>query len=79
MLNKPLNSLPGCLYEIRVQGCLTVDWSDWLGGLTIEVEGNHTTVLRGHLPDQSALLGVLNQIHSLNLTLVSVLRCAEKV
>ena len=69
---------PGCLYMICVQGHLTEGWSEWFGGLTIQAEGDSTTTLRGWLPDQSALLGVLNQIHALNLSLVSV-TCVSKL
>ena len=63
-----------CFYEIRVEGQLTERWSDWLGGLAIQVEPGGETTLRGPLPDQAALLGVLTQLHALNLTLISVRR-----
>jgi hypothetical protein len=63
-----------CFYEIRIEGQLTERWSDWFGGLTLEVEANGETTLRGPLPDQAALLGVLTQLHALNLTLISVRR-----
>jgi hypothetical protein len=61
-------------YEIRIEGQLTERWSDWLGGLAISAEANGETALRGPLPDQAALLGVLTQLHALNLTLISVRR-----
>ncbi len=63
-----------CIYEIRVEGQLTGPWSDWFGGLTLTVEAGPHTVLRGPLPDQAALMGVLTRLHALNLTLVSVQR-----
>lgn len=77
-MDKPLPPNCSYVYEIRVEGCLTEEWSEWFNGLTIQVEGNSTTMLRGFLPDQAALLGVLNKVHSLNLTLVSVMRYAPK-
>ncbi len=61
-------------FEIRIEGQLTERWSDWLGGLDIQVEPGGETTLRGPLPDQAALLGVLTQLHALNLTLISVRR-----
>jgi hypothetical protein len=64
----------GCEYEIRVEGCLTEDWSEWFEGLSIQAQDGSVTVLRGWLPDQSALLGVLYKMHGLNLSLVSVTR-----
>ncbi len=63
-----------CVYEIRVEGQLTGLWSDWFGGLTLTVEPGPHTVLRGPLPDQAALMGVLTRLHALNLTLLSVQR-----
>jgi hypothetical protein len=59
-------------YEIRIAEHLTDCWSDWLDGLAIHVDPNGEMVLSGPLADQAALLGVLNKIHSLNLTLISV-------
>jgi len=63
-----------CFYEIRIVGQLTERWSDWLGGLALRVEAGGQTTLHGPLPDQAALLGVLGQLHALNLTLISVQR-----
>ncbi len=77
-MDKPLPRNSGFEYEIRLEGCLTEAWSEWFNGLAIRVEGNSTTVLRGSLPDQAALLGVLSKIHALNLILVSVMRYAPK-
>lgn len=65
-------SRPGTCYEICVQGALTERWSGWLEGLSIRPGPGDTTLLRGVLADQSALLGVLNKIHALNLTMISV-------
>jgi hypothetical protein len=59
-------------YEIRVKGHLPQDWSDWFSGLKVENLENGQGVLAGQLPDQAALLGVLNRIHALNLTLLSL-------
>ena len=61
-----------CIYEIRVEGHLTDRWSDCFEGLAIRREPNGETTLDGPLSDQAALLGVLNKIQALNLTLISV-------
>ncbi|MBN1318861.1 MAG: hypothetical protein JXA42_25495 [Anaerolineales bacterium] len=61
-------------YEIRVQGRLTDRWSDWFGDLSIRPGPDGETILSGDLPDQAALLGVLNKIHGLNVGLISVSR-----
>jgi len=62
---------PTC-YEIRIKGHLANSWEDWFGGLTIKNLENGDAVLRGYLPDQAALYGILNRVNSLNLTLISV-------
>lgn len=62
------------VYEIRVRGELSPDWSDWLSGLTICSDTQGETVLRGLLIDQAALFGVLTKLHALNLGLISVSR-----
>lgn len=62
------------VYEIRAEGHLAVRWSDWFEGLEIRNDPNGEVTLIGRLTDQSALFGVLNKIHDLNLILVSVNR-----
>ena len=59
-------------YYIRVSGLLDHSWSEWLEGLSIEHTSDNNTTLTGPLPDQAALHGVLNKIHDLGLTLLSV-------
>jgi len=67
-MNKPY------FYEICIEGHLTDNWSDWFEGLAIRNDSGGITTLRGSFVDQAALFGVLNRIHALNLTLISVNR-----
>jgi hypothetical protein len=60
-------------YEIRVEGHLATDWSDWFEGLSIRQKSNGETVLSGLL-DQAALHGVLARVRDLGLVLVAVNR-----
>jgi hypothetical protein len=62
----------GKLYEIRVKGHLDDSWSDWLGGLEVKLFDNGEMILSGHIGDQAALLGALNKLNRLNLTILSV-------
>ena len=62
----------GRFFEIRVRGHLDGKWSDWLEGLEVQLLENGETVLSGTLVDQAALMGVLNKLNRLNLTLLSV-------
>ena len=59
-------------YQIRVKGHLVPAWAEWFDNLLISNEDNGEALLSGPLPDQAALVGVLNRLHSLNLTVVSV-------
>ncbi len=62
------------MYEIRVEGHLDPQWSDWFDGLTITYDTATSTLLWGELPDEAALHGVLSKINSLNLQLLSMRR-----
>ena len=65
------------MYQIKVQGRLDEDWSDWLSGMTLTAEcqkdGPTITTLTGTVPDQAALHGLLNRIRDLGLPLLEVL------
>jgi hypothetical protein len=60
------------VYELHIEESLPAHWSAWFEGLAINRQPDGQTMLSGNLPDQAALYGVLNKIHALNLTLVSV-------
>ena len=68
--------LEPAVYRIRIQGILDKNWSDYYGGMTIEQEGdpkhNAMTILMGKLPDQSALIGVLNSLHDIGYPILAV-------
>jgi hypothetical protein len=61
-------------YEIRVQGHLDQDWSEWFDGLAITYDVDDNTVLRGSLTDETALHGVLIKVRDLALPLLAVNR-----
>lgn len=67
------------VYEIRVEGLLSDQWSAWFNGMTIENEPNGETRMTGLLSDQAALYGTLTKIHNLNLILVSVVRLPSRM
>lgn len=62
------------IYEITVEERLTKRWAAWFEEMTIRNHPDGRTMLHGLIPDQAALFGVLNKIHSLNLTLIAVSR-----
>jgi hypothetical protein len=64
-------------YQIKVPGHIDETWSDWAGGMTITVEreeeGPPVTTLTGTV-DQAALQGLLRQLYSIGVPLLSVKR-----
>jgi hypothetical protein len=62
----------GRFFEICVKGQLNSHWSEWLEGLEVKYLENGEMILSGHIVDQAALMGVLNKLSRLNLTLLSV-------
>jgi hypothetical protein len=64
------------IYRINIFGKLDKNWSDYCGGMTIENErdSHHRTrtTLTGRLPDQSALIGVLNSLYDIGCPIISV-------
>jgi hypothetical protein len=68
----PSNSTHAGFFEIHVKGHLDSSWVDWLEGLEIKLLDNGEMVLSGNIEDQAALMGVLNKLYRLNLTLLSL-------
>lgn len=72
---------PGLRYEIHVAEPLESHWQGWFLDLEILPGGGQNgqgTLLRGTLPDQAALYGLLARVRSLNLTLLEVRRIQEE-
>lgn len=60
------------IYEIRIKESLSGDSLVWFEGMRFSLQADGSTLLTGAVTDQSALLGLLNTIAGLGLTLVSV-------
>ena len=60
------------VYQITVKGHLDSHWSAWFDNMTISNQANGQAVLRGPLPDQSALYGLLTKVRDLGLPLLAV-------
>jgi len=68
----------GGFFEIHVKGQLDSRWSEWLEGLEVKILENGEMILFGPIVDQAALMGVLNKLSRLNLTLLSVNKAEKK-
>jgi hypothetical protein len=63
---------PPARYELRVDGHLDDHWTAWFDDLTLTHQNDGTTTLRGLVPDQAALHGLLAKVRDLGATLISV-------
>jgi len=69
--NNPFQPL---IYEIRVKGHLSHQWTDWFGGLIITLDEDGNTLITGPVVDQAALHGLLKKVRDLGMPLISVNR-----
>ncbi len=70
------NSLTGPdqsrFYQIRIEGHLRAEWTEWFEGLSVSLEPDGTTLLSGLVVDQAALYGLLKKVRDLGMPLLSV-------
>jgi hypothetical protein len=59
------------VYQIRIEGHLGPEWTDWFGGMSITLAENGETLLIGPVVDQAALHGLLKRVRDVGLTLLS--------
>jgi len=62
------------VYQIRIEGHLGLQWTDWFGGAIITLEDSGDTLLTSPLIDQAALHGLLKKVRDLGMLLLSVNR-----
>jgi hypothetical protein len=70
--NQPTASATAKVYEIHIEGHLDSTWEKWLDGLEVQLLENGETILFGPIEDQSALMGVLNKLGRMNVTIISL-------
>jgi hypothetical protein len=62
-------------FRITVQGHLGAEWTDYLHGMRIDNlldRDVQIATINGRLPDQAALLGVLNTLYDSHITVLAV-------
>jgi hypothetical protein len=73
MLNNPKTDPDQpTVYQIRLRGHLSDQWTNWFEDFTITLEEDGDTLLTGLLVDQAALFGLLKKVRDLGLPLVSI-------
>ena len=70
--NPTTNPHQPVVYQIKIQGHLGSEWTDWFEGLTLTLEDNGATLLTGSVVDQAALHGLLRKVRDLGMPLLSV-------
>ena len=77
----PRRFITPATYNIEIEGLLDESWSERLAGMNVKtIKRNNlplVTILTGPLRDQAELLGVLNALYNLRLTLIAVRRQNE--
>ena len=63
---------PPVVYRIKINGIVPDSWLDRLQGMQVTAGMDNAVVLEGPLPDQAALVGVLNTLYQLRLHLLEV-------
>ena len=71
-MNRMDSTAESQVYEIRLRGRLEGDWREHFWGMEALPGAAGETVLRGSLPDQAALFGVLIRVRDLGLVLLGV-------
>jgi hypothetical protein len=66
------------VYQIRIKGHLSPQWTDWFEGMAITSEDNGDTLVTGPVIDQAALHGVLKRVRDVNLPLLSIMEVPPK-
>jgi hypothetical protein len=73
--NPKTDARDSIVYQIRIKGHLSPEWTDWFEGLTILLEDNGDTLLTGPVVDQAALHGLIRKVRDLGMPLISINLC----
>ncbi len=73
-LNPTTDTDQPSVYQIRIKGHLSPQWTDWFEGVSITLEDNGNTLLTGRVVDQAALHGLIKKVRDLGMPLLSVNR-----
>jgi hypothetical protein len=71
-LNSESHPSQPIVYQIRLEGHLSRQWTERFEGLTITLEEDGNTLLTGTVIDQAALHGLLKKVRDLGVPLLSI-------
>jgi hypothetical protein len=58
--------------EIRIEGCLDLQWAEWFEGFTLKHTSNRETILAGEVADQAAFYGLIGKLRDLGVRLLAI-------
>jgi hypothetical protein len=58
--------------EIRIEGCLDPQWTEWFEGLEVKRTINGETIIAGGVLDQAALYGLIGKLRDLGVKLLAI-------
>jgi len=65
--------------QIKVRSFLDASWQEWFDRLEMDYDPEEdVTILTGDLPDQAALMGILNQLNQMNVVILLVTQTTKK-
>jgi len=68
------NSTADHEYRILVDDYPDTNWADWFSQATFDHSDDGKTLLKVHIPDQPALLGLLIKLNNLGLEFIQITR-----
>jgi hypothetical protein len=72
--NPKTDARDSIMYQIRIKGHLSPEWTDWFEGFAILLADNGETLLTGPVVDQAALHGLIRKVRDLGIPLISLCR-----
>ena len=66
------------MYEIRLEGHLSPEWTDWFECLSLTLEDSGESLLTCSVVDQAALYGLLRKVRDVGLPLISIIHLEPK-
>jgi hypothetical protein len=69
----PLTPYEPAVYRLRLQGCISVNWDDWLENVSTHFDNDvKETIVTGIVRDHAALFGMLSFLRDLGVILIGI-------
>lgn len=58
--------------EVRIEGQIDRQWTDWLDGFTLTHTQQGETILTGTVKDQAAFYGLISKLRDLGIRIIAI-------